>query len=80
MVAGEVCLDEAKIGRNQASKASWQPAPASLSGKVVHGSKTGPVRLASGPSLGIIWGMSGECDLTRGDRAGELFNCKNHRC
>ena len=60
MVAGEVCLDEAKIGRNQASKASWQPAPASLSGKVVHGSKTGPVRLASGPSLGIIWGMSAE--------------------
>ena len=57
MTVGEVCLGGAKIVQNQAATASWRPDPRFMSGKVAHGSKTALVRLPSGPSLGVIWGM-----------------------
>lgn len=60
MTAGELCLKGAKIVKISPRTCVGAPSRGALSGEVVHGCKTEPVRLPSGSNWGVIRGMSGK--------------------
>lgn len=58
MTEGEACPEEVESGRNGLPRPARRPKARSTGQKAVHSSKIEPIRLASRPGLGVIWGMS----------------------